>query len=50
MNVFSAVTKKYITCILFLPSEVTTKLVNTIEEHEIHRTDMTPFGESQRGW
>jgi hypothetical protein len=37
MNVnlgFSAVTKKYSTCILFLPSEVTTKLVNTTE-HEI---------------
>jgi hypothetical protein len=27
---FSAVTKKYSTCILFLPSEVTTELINTI--------------------
>jgi hypothetical protein len=38
MNVnlgFSSITKNYITCILFLPSEVTTKLVNTIAEHEI---------------
>jgi hypothetical protein len=38
MNVnlgFSAVTKKYSTFILFLPSEVTTELVNTIAEHEI---------------
>jgi hypothetical protein len=38
MNVnlrFSAVTKKYSTCILFLPSEVTTELVNVIAEHEI---------------
>jgi hypothetical protein len=41
MNVnlgFSAVTKKYSTCILFLPSEVTTELVNTIAEHEIDVT------------
>jgi hypothetical protein len=50
MNVFSAVTKKYSTCIVFVPSEVTIELVNTIEEHGIHRADMTPFGESQRGW
>jgi hypothetical protein len=32
---FSVVTKKYSTCILFLPSEVTTKLENTIVGHEI---------------
>jgi hypothetical protein len=31
---FSSLSKKYSTCILFLPSEVTTKLVNTIAEHE----------------
>jgi hypothetical protein len=38
MNVklgFSAITKKYSTCIVFLPSEVTTELANTIAEHEI---------------
>jgi hypothetical protein len=38
MNVnlgFSAVTKNYSTCILFLPIEVTTELVNTIAEYEI---------------
>jgi hypothetical protein len=38
MNVnlgFSAITKKYSTCILFLPSLVTTELVDTIAEHEI---------------
>jgi hypothetical protein len=41
MNVnlgFLAVTKKYSTCILFLPSKVTTELVNTIAEHEIVAT------------
>jgi hypothetical protein len=32
---FSAVTKKYSTCILFLSSEVTMKWVNNIAEHEI---------------
>jgi hypothetical protein len=32
---FSSITKNYRTCILFLPSEVTTELVNTIAEHEI---------------
>jgi hypothetical protein len=32
---FSAVTKNYSTCILFIPSEVTTESVNTIVEHEI---------------
>jgi hypothetical protein len=38
MNVdlgFSSITKKYSTWILFLPSEVTTELVNTIAKHEI---------------
>jgi hypothetical protein len=38
MNVnlgFPAVTKKYSTCILFLPNKVTMELVNTIAEHEI---------------
>jgi hypothetical protein len=37
MNVnlgFSAVTKNYSTCILFLPIEVTTELVNAIAEYE----------------
>jgi hypothetical protein len=32
---FSDVTKNYSTCILLLPSEVTTELVNTIAKHEI---------------
>jgi hypothetical protein len=27
--------RKYSTCILFLPSDVTTELVNTIVDHEI---------------
>jgi hypothetical protein len=38
MNVnlgFSAATKKYSTCILFIPSEVTVELANTIAGHEI---------------
>jgi hypothetical protein len=37
MNVnlgFSAVTKKYSTCILFIPSEVIMELVKTIADHE----------------
>jgi hypothetical protein len=37
MNVnlgFSAVSKKYSTCILFIPSEVIMELVNTIADHE----------------
>jgi hypothetical protein len=32
---FSAVTKNYSTCILFLPSEVTTKLVNIIVDMKV---------------
>jgi hypothetical protein len=32
---FTGVTKNYSTCIIFLLSEETTELVNTIEEHEI---------------
>jgi hypothetical protein len=32
---FSAVIKNYSTCILFIPTEVTTELVNTIEALEI---------------
>jgi hypothetical protein len=38
MNVnlgFSVVIKKYSTCILFIPSEVTMELANTIAGHEI---------------
>jgi hypothetical protein len=38
MNVnleFLAVTKNYSTCILFIPSEVTTELAITIEVHKI---------------
>jgi hypothetical protein len=38
MNVnlgFSAVTKKYSTCIIFIPSEVTMELVKTIAVHEL---------------
>jgi hypothetical protein len=38
MNVnlgFSAVTKNYSACILFLPNEVTTELAKTITEYEI---------------
>jgi hypothetical protein len=38
MNVnlgFSAISKKYSTCITFIPSEVTTELANTIACHEI---------------
>jgi hypothetical protein len=31
----SAITKNYSTCIFFVPSEVTTKLANTIAGHEI---------------
>jgi hypothetical protein len=41
MNVnlgFSVVTKKYSTCILFLSSEVTTELANTIAYHKIDVT------------
>jgi hypothetical protein len=41
MNVnigFSAVTKKYSTYILYIPSEVTPKLANTIACHEIDVT------------
>jgi hypothetical protein len=32
---FSAVTKNYSACIIFIPSEITTELVNTIAGHEI---------------
>jgi hypothetical protein len=35
---FSGVTKKYSTCIPFLPCEVTTELLNTRAEHEIATT------------
>jgi hypothetical protein len=42
MNVnlgFLALTKNYITCILFIPSEVTTELAITIALHEIYVTN-----------
>jgi hypothetical protein len=32
---FSAITKNYSTCILFIPSEITMELANTIAGHEI---------------
>jgi hypothetical protein len=61
MNVnlgFSAVTKKYSACVLFIPSEVTMELVNTIGDHEfcsqfttttklLHLTHIIPLSRSR---
>jgi hypothetical protein len=37
---FSDVTNKYSTCILFIPSEVTMELVNTIADHEFRHNSL----------